>query len=93
MTNIPDPVTRKEQYLSAIAGEDHGVPDKAVTREEKYLQAILESGGGGGGTTNYNALTNKPKINNVELSGNKTSADLGLNGLVGEYNNEHLTLK
>lgn len=34
--------------------------------------------GGGGGTTNYNQLTNKPKINNVELSGNKTSSNLGL---------------
>lgn len=31
-----------------------------------------------GGTTNYNELTNKPKINNIELSGNKTSAQLGL---------------
>ena len=35
-------------------------------------------GGGSGGTTNYNSLDNKPKINNVELSGNKTSADLGI---------------
>ena len=35
-------------------------------------------GGGGGGTSNYNELSNKPKINNVELSGNKTSEDLGL---------------
>ena len=38
-----------------------------------------EHGGGGeGDTTNYNALTNKPKINGVELSGNKTANDLGL---------------
>ena len=35
-------------------------------------------GGGGGGVTNYDLLTNKPKINNVELTGNKTSADLSL---------------
>lgn len=34
--------------------------------------------GGGGGTSNYNQLTNKPQINSVELSGNKTSAQLGL---------------
>lgn len=27
---------------------------------------------------NYEELTNKPKINNVELNGNKTSSDLGL---------------
>jgi len=39
---------------------------------------INSTGGGSGGTSNYNALTNKPKINNVELNGNKTSSDLGL---------------
>ena len=31
---------------------------------------------GSGGTTDYNSLTNKPSINGVELSGNKTSGDL-----------------
>ena len=41
--------------------------------------ARLETGGGGGGgTDNYNELENKPKINNVTLSGNKTGSDLGL---------------
>lgn len=30
------------------------------------------------GASNYPDLTNKPKINNVELNGNKTSSDLGL---------------
>lgn len=33
---------------------------------------------GGGGTTDYTDLDNKPKINNVTLSGNKTASDLGL---------------
>lgn len=36
------------------------------------------SSGGTGGTTNYNELTNKPQINDVELIGNKTSDELGL---------------
>jgi hypothetical protein len=31
-----------------------------------------------GGTNNYEELENLPKINNIELIGNKTSADLGL---------------
>ena len=31
-----------------------------------------------GGTTNYTDLANKPQINSVELSGNKTADDLGL---------------
>lgn len=33
---------------------------------------------GGGGTSDYSELTNKPTINSVELDGDKTSADLGL---------------
>ena len=32
----------------------------------------------GGGTSDYTDITNKPKINNVELNGNKTSSDLNL---------------
>lgn len=34
---------------------------------------------GGGGSSDYTELTNKPKINNVELVGNKTTSDLGIN--------------
>ena len=37
----------------------------------------LEQSGGGGATTNYNALTNKPSINNQVLIGNKSITDLG----------------
>lgn len=36
------------------------------------------SGGGSGGTDDYTDLTNKPKINSVTLSGNKSSSALGL---------------
>ena len=36
------------------------------------------SGGGSGGTTDYTDLTNKPKINGVTLSGDKSAADLSL---------------
>ena len=38
----------------------------------------VTNGSGGGGTDDYTDLTNKPTINNVELNGNKTSSDLGL---------------
>lgn len=38
------------------------------------------SSGGSGGTTNYDQLNNKPKINGVELTGNKTSYDLNIIG-------------
>lgn len=36
-------------------------------------------GAGGSGTSDYSDLTNKPQINNVELSGNKSLSDLGIN--------------
>ena len=36
------------------------------------------SGGGSGGTTDYTDLTNKPQINGVALSGDKSAADLSL---------------
>ena len=43
------------------------------------LNARLDDmGGGGGGTGDYSDLTNKPRINGVELSGNKTPEDLNL---------------
>ena len=37
-------------------------------------------GGGSGGTSDYTDLSNKPSINNVTLSGNKSAHDLGLQG-------------
>ena len=36
------------------------------------------------GTTDYTALTNKPKINGVTLEGNKTAEELGMTGLTDE---------
>ena len=39
----------------------------------------FEGGGGTGGTTNYNNLTNLPKLNGITIKGNLTTDDLGLN--------------
>lgn len=33
-----------------------------------------------GGTSNYEYLTNEPQINNITLTGNKTSSELKLQG-------------
>ena len=44
----------------------------------RCMAAEALANGGSGGTSDYTRLTNKPSINNVELSGNKTSANLGL---------------
>lgn len=38
----------------------------------------ISSTGGSGGTNDYTDLTNKPSINNVTLSGNKSLSDLGI---------------
>lgn len=38
----------------------------------------LENQGGGGGTTDYDDLTDKPQINGNTLQGNKTASQLGL---------------
>lgn len=45
-----EPLTREEQYLSAIAGvtSSSDIPEKPLTRTEKYLNKIVENGGGGG---------------------------------------------
>ena len=46
-----EPLTREEQYLSAIAGVTASteIPEKPLTRVEAYLNRIVENGGGGGG--------------------------------------------
>ena len=51
---------------------------KTINNESILGSGNIEIGGGSGETSNYNALTNKPKINNVELNGNKSLNDLGI---------------
>lgn len=50
---------------------------------QMYISGIVDNtnyidGGGGGTGGNYNDLQNKPSINGVTLSGNKTTSDLGI---------------
>lgn len=71
--------SRIEDILQAtIDGSSYDKP--AQSRIEELLLELKEviGSGGGGGTTNYNSLSNKPKINNIELFGNKTTFDLGI---------------
>lgn len=49
-----------------------------ITIDDTENGIRINSTGGSGGTSNYNDLSNKPKINNVELSGNKSLNDLGI---------------
>ena len=43
---------------------------------------ITIEGGGGSGTSNYNDLTNKPSINNITLTGNKSLNDLSIQRVI-----------
>lgn len=51
---------------------------KKKSNNDYDTEWVNESGGGSGGTSDYDDLSNKPKINNVELSGNKSLSDLGI---------------
>jgi len=52
-----------------------------ITEVESALNALKDQGGGGG-TSNYNDLSNKPQINGNSLSGNKTGSQLGLQNII-----------
>lgn len=57
----------------SVAVEDH---NRVIDlRAGEFAGVIHVDGGGSGGTTNYNNLTNRPTINGVLVSGNKTSGD------------------
>ena len=60
--------------LSIEAGTNISIDQQGSTL------TINSTASGGGGTSDYSQLTNKPSINGVTLSGNKTSADLGIGG-------------
>ena len=53
-----------------------------TTKTGSFTTPNLKGGGsnGGAGTTDYTDLSNKPKINEVELTGNKTLSDLSIQG-------------
>lgn len=53
-----------------------GTREGEDTNNAKYWAE--QAAGGGGGTSDYNALSNKPAINGNALEGNKTPAQLGL---------------
>jgi len=53
------------------------IPGNGIIINGNVISAT--GGGGSGGTDNYNELVNKPSINGIELIGNKTFQDLGLN--------------
>ena len=69
--------SRIEHILRYGLGEVSTLPPNLSRVEELLVLLIEQGGGGGGGTDNYNALSNKPKINGNTLQGDKTLAELG----------------
>ena len=63
------------KYTEGTGGASDTVDALYVKLDGSWCQI---STGGGGGTSDYNDLTNKPQINSVELSGNKSLDDLGI---------------
>ena len=68
MADNIEPISHLEK---TIAGQE-----EPISHLEKII--ALYGGSGGSGTTNYNALLNKPSINGVDLVCNKTLVDLKL---------------
>jgi hypothetical protein len=58
--------------------EFDALPDSEKNNGKAYFIPDAQGSEGGGGTTDYNDLDNKPSINNVALSGNKSLSDLGI---------------
>lgn len=82
--SLPEtPVTRRELYLSVIAGQSDvsTLPESPVTREEQYLDYIAKNGGGGSSVqsdwneaddTKPDYIKNKPTIPDVSGKQDKT---------------------
>lgn len=66
-------IENDEQEISVIEKDIEEI--EIIESESNEIVTFEENTGG---TSNYNYLTNKPQINNIELIGNKTSNDLKL---------------
>lgn len=70
-TNGQDATINGVNTLTIEAGDN-------ITLEQTGSTLTINSTGGSGGTSNYQYLTNKPSINEVILTGNKSLSDLGI---------------
>lgn len=82
------PVTEskeKIEYYQMISGRFVKEDGTVVNIADEIAKGNLGGGGGGStGTTNYNDLTNKPTINGVEVSGDKTSDDYKISAQIAQ---------
>ena len=64
-------------YVRTFKSES--LANSCIEELTKLIKENGSSGGGSGETSDYSSLSNKPQINGVELSGNKTTTDLKIN--------------
>lgn len=85
LTSIPDEYVT-ETELNAGLGNKQDTLVSGTNIKTINGQTVLGSGNieVGGGTSDYTQLTNKPQINSVELTGNKSLSDIGAQP-VGDY--------
>lgn len=78
LTSIPDEYVT-ETELNAGLGNKQDTLVSGTNIKTINGQTLLGSGNieVGGGTSDYTQLTNKPQINSVELTGNKSLSDIG----------------
>ena len=78
-TESGEPIQAENGFILEPDGdyssEDSGGVDAEMLRTIQIKDTVY-SIEGGGGTSDYSDLTNKPTINNVTLSGNKTTSEL-----------------
>lgn len=86
LTSIPD-VYVTESELGTKVDKNQGTLNSGkylAVGTDGNVELVDAPSGGEGGTSNYNSLTNRPQINGVTLTGNKTAADLNLQA-AGDY--------
>ena len=86
-TITPTGVSAYTSYHSYQEQLVSGTNIKTINGESILGEGNLEISGSGG-TTDYTQLTNKPQINSVELSGNKSLSDLGIPTKTSELTND-----
>lgn len=80
-SEIPEAYTLPTASTETLGGVK--VDGTSITIADGVISAV-NTGGSGTGTTDYTELTNKPQIGGVELTGNKTLTDLGIQP-AGDY--------
>lgn len=80
-SEIPEAYTLPTASAETLGGVK--IDGTTITISDGVISAV-NTGGSGTGTTNYAELTNKPRIGGVELTGDKTLAELGIQA-EGDY--------